>query len=202
MALTSSQFYFLLKEKVIHRDTPIEVKRNFTVKGSDDFKIQKSQIIEAGLYNVYSSDDHTKFAIGYYDLNNRSEIKHCPISCITTIEGQDVDRYYKALEELMGNKNAHTITEPTDVINTVIGKSKPDILGIELYEGMKLILKNDKTSKYNNHILNVKGYGTSVKLVGNAGRPKTKVEVYRPKQKRGRKVGYRKCVTKLVAKQD
>lgn len=202
MALTGSQFYFLLKEKVIHRDTPIEVKREYTIKTRDGFKTTRKQVVEGALHNVYMNKERNKFVIEYYDYNDRTKYEHCSFSCITTIEGQDVDRYYKALEDLLGNKNAVTVEEPTDVINTVIGKKRPTLLGIELYEGMKLILKNDKSDKYNNHILNVKGYGSSVRLTGNAGRPRTKPIINRPKQKRGRKVGYRKCVTKLVAKQD
>lgn len=202
MALTGSQFYFLLKEKVIHRNTPIEVKREYTIKMKDGFTTKRKQVIEGGLYNVYMNNEHNNFVIEYFDYNDRNKIERCSFSCITSIEGQDVDRYYKALEDLLGNKNAVTVEEPTDVINTVIGKKRPTLLGIELYEGMKLILKNDKSDKYNNHILNVKGYGSSVRLTGNAGRPRTKPIINRPKQKRGRKVGYRKCVTKLVAKQD
>lgn len=202
MALTSNQFYFLVREKVIHRDTLIEVKRKYNINVSENYKFNKEEIVEAGLSSIYANDEHTEFAIGYYMLDNREKIYHTSIKNIVSIEGQDVDRYYKALEELMANKNANTIESPTDVINSVIGQKRPKLLGIELYDGMKIILKNDKTPKYNNRVLNVRGYGSKVRLVCNAGRPRTKPIVNRPKQKRGRKVGYRKCETKLVAKQD
>ena len=193
MTLTNSQFYFLVKEKVLHKNTPITVKRTEKVRISDNYKLNKSVVYEGKLLGYLANNENNKFAVKYYLDSNRDKIKVSPIEDIIKIEGQQSDRYFEALKELMANKNALVVIEPTDVINTIIGKATPTLKGCELYDGMKIILKNDKTAKYNNKILNVKGYGTKVKLIANAGRPKTKEdEGPKVKQKRGRKKGYRK----------
>lgn len=193
MTLTNSQFYFLVKEKVLHKNTPITVKRTEKVRISDNYKLNKSVTYEGKLIGYLSNEQNNKFAVKYYLDSNRDKIKVSPIEDIIKIEGQQSDRYFEALKELLANKNALVINEPTNVINNVVGKEKPTLKGNELYEGMKIILKNDKTAKYNNKILNIKGYGTSVKLIANAGRPKTKEdEGPKIKKKRGRKKGYRK----------
>lgn len=193
MTLTNSQFYFLVKEKVLHKNTPITVKRTEKVRISDNYKLNKSVTYEGKLIGYLANEQNNKFAVKYYLDSNRDKIKVSPIEDIIKIEGQQSDRYFEALKELLANKNALVINEPTNVINNVVGKEKPTLKGNELYEGMKIILKNDKTAKYNNKILNIKGYGTSVKLIANAGRPKTKEdEGPKIKKKRGRKKGYRK----------
>lgn len=120
MALTGSQFYFFAKEKVIHCNIPIEVKQIYNIKMKDGFVTKKTKISECGLYNVYMNKEHTNFIIGYYDYNERTNIKKCSYSYITHIEDQEVSRFYIVVEELLGNKNTQDIEEPTDVINTSI----------------------------------------------------------------------------------
>ena len=68
--------------------------------------------------------------------------------------------------------NTHDIIRKTDVLNNVIGKKTAKVAGIQLENGIKLVLHKDITEKYNNKILTVSGVGSSIKLTAPRGRPK------------------------------
>lgn len=192
MSLTNSQFNFLLREKAIHTNTQITVKKSGQVKVTDNYSVPRNVLISANLHKVYCTPDD-KYQLVYYKMPNMEKHYVCSLEELYQIEGQDADRYFKAMEDLMENTNAYTFDVATNVVKEVIGKAKANINGIELYDGMKLILSNDKTAKYNNKILNVRGYGKKIKLCCNAGRPKTHInEEPKIKKKRGRKLGWRK----------
>ena len=62
----------------------------------------------------------------------------------------------------------------TDIETDVIGKEDVEFEGYELYDGLQFILHNDKTAKYNDKILTVKGVGEAIRFVANRGRPRKK----------------------------
>lgn len=195
MSLTNSQLNFLLREKAIHKNTQIKVEKCRTKKITDNYKVPVLIVENGKLSRVLFDDKNEKYYICYKKDESDKE-KYCLIDEVKEIDGQSTDRFFKALEELLVNSNAYKITEPTNVASTLVGKKKPKLNGIELYEGMKIFLTNDKTQKYNNRVLNIKGYGTKVKLLCNAGRPKTRIdEGPKVKKKRGRKLGWRKNKT-------
>lgn len=109
-------------------------------------------------------------------ITSLDEACKCSISYrqITKIAGQPIEKILEAYE--MGENKTIEIDVETDVVNDVIGKEEAEIDGIDLDEGMKIILHNDKTAKMNNKILNVKYDNEGLlKLVGNRGRPRKNV---------------------------
>lgn len=92
---------------------------------------------------------------------------------ITTIEDMPFDRFAQAYE-IDEELNTVEISDKTNVVKDIFGKKRPSLCEYKLYDGMKLILHNDKTAKYNDKLLTVRGVGDSVQLVCPRGRPKQK----------------------------
>lgn len=93
---------------------------------------------------------------------------------ITKIAGQPIDKILEAYD--LGENKVIEFTTLTNVMEDVIGKEEAEIDGIELDEGMRIILHSDITAKMNNKILNVKYDDKGLlKLVANRGRPKKNI---------------------------
>lgn len=172
MAFTAKQFGFLLKQKVIKRNTLITVKLQKKVDISNNYE-RNFNFQDNGLITKVFIDPKTKtLKIEYLKQNTYDKKFVCNLSDIATIEGQTPERYYQAYLDILANANPFVIDDLTNVEKDVIGKSEAEIANHTLFEGMKLILKNDVNPNYNNKILNVRNVGKKIKLTGNAGRPK------------------------------
>lgn len=149
--LSPEQFDLLLKKQIVKEDIFIQIY-------GDEFDYRILKIKDNGkLFTVKNID--TK------------EDKQITFNDIRIIEDMPIDRIMEAYlvdEEL----NTLDIIKKTDVCKTIIGKKKCSIDGNELEDGMKIVLHNDKTEKYNNKVLTVSGVGSSIKLSAPRGRPK------------------------------
>lgn len=90
------------------------------------------------------------------------EVSNMPIECL--LEAYDMAEAKRVIE----------IYLETDIETDVIGKEDVEFEGYELYDGLQFILHNDKTAKYNDKILTVKGVGEAIRFVANRGRPRKK----------------------------
>lgn len=73
---------------------------------------------------------------------------------ITRFAGQPIERLLEAFD--MGENKIIEMHSETNVMEDIVGKEEAEIEGIDLDEGMRIILHNDITTKMNNKILNVK----------------------------------------------
>lgn len=172
MALTAKQFGFLLKQKVIKKNSLISVKRKKVIDISENYEKHFNFEDNGFIIKVYEDPKNDTYKIIYIKEDNHNLNYVCDLDAIVKIEGQEVDRYYKAYLDLLANANPIIIEDLTNVEKDVIDKVEANVGKYELYEGMKFILKNDVNSKYNNKILNARNVGKRIKLTGNAGRPK------------------------------
>ena len=183
---------FLLREKALHLNTQMVVIKDKTKNVSENYVVPKKVKIDARLSNIYYDKDNDIYKIVYYK-NNDDKKYICYPNEIEQIEGQAVDRFYKATQDLMVKANFNKIDEETDVSKTIIGQKYPTLNGIPLYNGMKVVFTNDKDPNMNMKVFTIKGYGDSVQLCGAVGRPKKNIlKAPKVKQKRGRKLGWRK----------
>lgn len=172
MALTPKQFNFLIKQKVVKKNTLISVKHKKIVDISETYKKYFNFETNGFIVNIYNDSKNKTFKIIYVKEDNHNLKYVCDLESIFKIEGQEVDRYYKSYLDILANANPIIIEEVTNVEDDIIGQEEASIATYEVYEGMKFILKNDINSKYNNKILNARNVGKKIKLTGNAGRPK------------------------------
>ena len=142
--LSPEQFDLLLKKQIVKEGIFIQIF-------GDEFD-----------YRVLKINDDKTFIIKNIDTKEDKQITYNDIRIIEDMEAYLVD------EEL----NTLDIIKKTDVCKTIIGKKKCSIDGNELEDGMKIVLHNDKTEKYNNKVLTVSGVGSSIKLSAPRGRPK------------------------------
>ena len=173
MTLTSDQFGFLAKEKVFKKNTPITVERNRNVVVSESYKVPQNELIDGYMIGYKHEEVKSEYTIGYTRSINNPTVYCCKLEQVKAIDGQDVDRYYKSYIDIIKERNAIVFEEPTN-ITKLIGKMKGEINGVQLYEGMKFVCKQDKIPSYNNITLNVKLNDNGFKFVKNVGRPKTK----------------------------
>ena len=148
--LSPEQFDLLLKKQIVKEGIFIQIF-------GDEFD-----------YRVLKINDDKTFIIKNIDTKEDKQITY---NDIRIIEDMPIDRIMEAYlvdEEL----NTLDIIKKTDVCKTIIGKKKCSIDGNELEDGMKIVLHNDKTEKYNNKVLTVSGVGSSIKLSAPRGRPK------------------------------
>lgn len=110
------------------------------------------------------------FKIQNIETKNITTVKQ---SDIGTIEDMPFDRFIQAYE-IDDELNTIEIYEKTNVLKDIFGKKRPSLFEYKLFDGMKLILHNDKTEKYNDKVLTVRGVGDNVVLVCPRGRPKQK----------------------------
>ena len=183
---------FLLREKALHLNTQMVVIKDRTKSISDNYVVPNKVKIDARLSNIYYDKDKDLYKIVYQKgLDDKKYI--CYPSDIEEIDGQTAERFYKATQDLMVKANFNKIEEQTNVKKTIIGQKYPTLNGIPLYDGMKVVFTNDKDPEMNMKVFTIKGYGKGVQLCGAVGRPKKHLlEAPKVKQKRGRKVGWRK----------
>lgn len=151
--LSKEQFNLLVEKGILHKNGFVQL---YDDKGTD-YKIL--DILDKDEYNFYVKNIDTK------------ECKTISQKMIEIIEDMPIDRIMEAYlvdDEL----NTHDIIRKTDVLNNVIGKKTAKVAGIQLENGIKLVLHKDITEKYNNKILTVSGVGSSIKLTAPRGRPK------------------------------
>ena len=151
--VSKEQFNLLVDKGILHKGGFIQL---FSDIGAD--------------YKILDILNENEYKFNVYNIDTRKS-KIVPQSDIQIIEDMAIDRIMEAYlvdEEL----NTHDIIKKTDVAKTVIGKKNASISGIELEDGMKLVLHNDKTTNYNNKILTVSGVGSSIKLSAPRGRPR------------------------------
>jgi len=124
----------------------------------DDFIIDK----------VYDLGNNIRFVVSRLKYEEPRNISYKEIE---TIGGMKIDDIINAY--VFDDEDVIQIEDETDVINDVIGKPFAVLGNYTLTDGMKIILKNDKTEKMNNKTLSVKySENTGLKLSGQRGRPK------------------------------
>lgn len=125
---------------------------------------------EFGDYRIVQiiSGDVYKFLVKNLDTYVLKTIEQ---SQIKSIDDMDIERIIKAYE-VDDELNTYNIIIKTNVDKDVIGKETSKINGIELEDGMHIILHNDVNEKYNGKILTVSGVESSIKLTAPRGRPK------------------------------
>lgn len=134
-------------------------------------------IVKKGIFiNVFEDDfdyritdiNDTNFVLLNVDTKQSKTISY---KDIRNIEDMDVERILQAYmvdDEL----STHHIKNETNISKNVLGKKHAKIDDVDLEDGIKFILYNDSTSKFNNKILTVSGVGSSIKLSAPRGRPK------------------------------
>lgn len=151
--LSQDQFDLLLKKQIVKEGIFIQIY-------GDEFD-----------YRILKINDDKTFIVKNIDTKEDKQITY---NDIRIIEDMSVDRIMEAYlvdDEL----NTITVDKKTDVCKNVIGKENCSIDGNELEDGMKIILHNDVTKKFNNKVLTVSGVGNSIKLSAPRGRPKKNV---------------------------
>lgn len=151
--ITPEQFELLIKKQIVKEQIFIQLYGD-----EFDYRILK----------VNKGDDGYSFVVRNIDTRDNKTISY---KDIRIIEDMSIDRIMDAYlvdEEL----NTYDIVKKTDVCKNVIGKKNCTINGVELENGMKLVLHNDKTVNYNNKVLTVNGVGSSIKLSAPRGRPR------------------------------
>ena len=151
--ITPEQFELLIKKQIVKEQIFIQLYGD-----EFDYRILK----------VNKGDDGYSFVVRNIDTRDNKTISY---KDIRIIEDMPIDRIIDAYlvdEEL----NTYNIVKKTDVCKTIIGNKNGSINGIELENGMKLVLHNDKTVNYNNKVLTVNGVGSSIKLSAPRGRPR------------------------------
>ena len=124
----------------------------------DDFVIDK----------VYDLGTNIRFVASRLKYEEPRNIGYNEISAIGGMKIDDIISAY-----MFDDEDMIEIDIKTDVVNDVFGKSEAIIDNHKLSEGMKIILHNDKTKKYNGRTLTVKyTEEDGFKLVGQRGRPK------------------------------
>lgn len=91
--------------------------------------------------------------------------------CLISIDDMPIDRImqaYSAEDEM----NKIEVIKKTDVRNKLFGKKSAKLNGIQLQDGMKVVLYNDADKTLNNKMLTVKGVGEKIVLTAPRGRPK------------------------------
>lgn len=148
-----------------------------------EFLVNKG-VLKDGIFIMIENEPYVDYKIlgideGYNltirDIMNEKD-KVIPYTKIWVIEDMTLERIIQAYcvdDEL----SIIEIDDKTDVKKDIIGVGDyifktSDGKIIELEDGMKIIFHNDVSSKYRNRLLTVKGVGTSIKLVGQRGRPK------------------------------
>lgn len=149
---------FLIDKKLLKEGMYVDIDKSDTqykiIKIIDDGKFYKFHVKKM----VYSGDG---------DLVEISGKE------ITKVDEMDFMRYIQSYE-IDEALSTITIDAPTDIVKTLIGKKEGILEGHELEDDMKIILLNDKTEKYNNKLLTVKGVGEKIQFVCPRGRPKKK----------------------------
>lgn len=170
--ITTQQFNVLLKNKTIKRNSMIEVQKIKSVPISNKY-VKKIVYNDKGFISkVKYNEDKDTFLIGYVKATDHEKMLVCELKDISKIEGQDIDRYYQSFVDMLANTNPTIIDIPTNVQRDVIGKKTAKLGDYELFEGFKLILKNDVNPEFNDKILNVRIQNKAFVLKGNTGRPK------------------------------
>lgn len=157
--LTLEETNFLIDMNVLSDNNVHLIIDGLSKHSTDDFlifKIYKEK--ENILFDIVRCNDYMNkiYTINYKQIK---EISNMPINAI-------IDAYE------LNERKIIEIDDETDIVNTVLGKDEAEIYGYDLEDGMKFILHNDKTEKYNNKILTVKNVGESIRLVANRGRPR------------------------------
>ena len=152
--LSKDQFNLLVEKGILHKDGFIQT---YDDKGAD-YKI----------LDIIPKDSEYMFSVKNIDTKKDRMISQNLIEIIEDMTIYRIMEAYLVDEEL----NTLDIIKKTDVCKTIIGKKKCSIDGSELEDGMKIVLHNDKTEKYNNKVLTVSGVGSSIKLSAPRGRPK------------------------------
>lgn len=148
-----------------------------------EFLVNKG-ILKNGIFIMIENEPYVDYKILSIDEDYNLTVKDIscdkdkviPYTKIWVIEDMALDRIIQAYcvdDEL----SIIEINDETDVKKDIIGVCEyvfktTDGKIIELEDGMKIIFHNDVSSKYRNRLLTVKGVGTSIKLVGQRGRPK------------------------------
>jgi len=125
---------------------------------------------EFGDYRIAQiiSGDVYKFLVKNLDTYALKTIEQ---NQIKSIDDMDIERIIKAYE-VDDELNTYNVVKKTDVDKDVIGKKTATLNGIELEDGMRIILHNDVNKKYNGKVLTVSGVESSIKLTAPRGRPK------------------------------
>lgn len=139
---------YLIKNRVIQKGTEI----TFNLSG----KIYDSNVVK-----VFNNGSKILFKT-FNDIVFESKD-------ILTIDGMDPLRLFEAHSE---DNDYIDILSKTNVEEDIIDKKYGILDNVELYNGLKIILKNDINEKFNNKIFTVKGVGDKIALIGQRGRPK------------------------------
>ena len=139
---------YLIKNRVIQKGTEI----TFNLSG----KIYDSNVVK-----VFNNGSKILFKT-FNDIVFESKD-------ILTIDGMDPLRLFEAHSE---DNDYIDILSETNVEEDIIDKKYGILDNVELYNGLKIILKNDINKKFNNKIFTVKGVGDKITLIGQRGRPK------------------------------
>ena len=99
--------------------------------------------------------------------------KYIPADEVELIDGMDIKRLLKVYGlNPKGKSEIVEVKHPTDVEKEYVGQPSGKLGHHNLKEGMKVLLHADKTEKYNNVLLTVRGVGKSIKFAKRVGRPK------------------------------
>lgn len=141
---------YLIKEKKI-----LSINSYITINGDRE------------IYRVNEIFDNYLKASGI-DTKHSKNIKFEEINTVDSMSIQRLADAYSINDEM----NQIIVEYKTDVDNDIFCKKEATLNDIELEDGMKIILQDDRNKKYNGKLLTVRGVGNSIKLVGQRGRPK------------------------------
>lgn len=131
--------------------------------------LSKHSTDEFLIFHVYKEKENVLFDIVRCD-DYMNRIYTINYKQIKEISNMSIDAIIEAYG--LNERKIIEIDAETDIVNTVLGKDYAEIEEYDLEDGMKIILHNDKTPKYNEKILTVKDVGESIRLVANRGRPR------------------------------
>ena len=156
--MKNEELKLMIDKNIIHKGNIIQVK------GYDyiDWRIVDINYSEKS--NCYM------FKIQNIETKKIAEIKQTDIGSIEDMSFERFKQAYEIDDEL----STIEIHKKTDVVNDIFGRKRPSLCEYKLEDGMKFVLHNDKTEKYNNKLLTVRGVGDNVVLVCPRGRPKEK----------------------------
>jgi len=154
--ITKEQFGWLLDKGIIHEGMTIFIMDD----DATDYRIleilwpNRAKTPQLRIKNMDTGDETIIFH------------KH-----ITGIEDMSAERFVQAYE-VDDEMSIINVVKKTNVEKTIIGKKTAKINGVELVDGVKILLHNDVNPKLCNKPLSVKGVGNGIKLVAPRGRPK------------------------------
>lgn len=150
---TYEEAKFLVKNGVIHQGTEVCCNINGRKLYSDVNAVYDDYDKKIMLFKIF-------YERRYLIISQKN---------ILEIDGMNPHKIYKAYRE---EDDCITIIEKTDVEKNVLGKKEAILENNSLYNGLKIILKNDVNEKYNEKKFTIKGVGELIEFANQRGRPK------------------------------